>query len=365
MEDSANPFMRDLSMGIPSPGTLLASQRKEYGWTQQEVARELNLSERQIRAIEEDDYDSLPGKTYVMGYWRSYANLFRISIDESIQVHRSNLNPDKDPLQPQSPDSDETEGSEQRPRNRGLMVFVLLLVFVGGIWWYWQNTGWNVPELIQRGADDRVDTISSEKEDSPALTDVPVSVIEGVPEPNFSENQAVAEIDTRGYEVLVFEAPISQGLIFLQAEDEATGQPEDSAADIAASSPAPPSNDSAESESASATSPDSPTTPAGPAAVTTAEPESPEIPPDPKPESVDHRIVFVVEGETWIDVRDSTGERLLYRTVNRGEDIELNGTPPYSVFLGSVDGVVVQYQGQEVPFEAHESGLFARFEVGE
>ena len=79
---------------------------------------------------------------------------------------------------------------------------------------------------------------------------------------------------------------------------------------------------------------------------------------------MDHRIVFHVSKESWIDVRDSTGERLIYRTVNRGEDIQLTGTPPYSVFIGSAEGVRVQYRGEEVPFEAHESGLFARFEVG-
>jgi cytoskeleton protein RodZ len=80
--------------------------------------------------------------------------------------------------------------------------------------------------------------------------------------------------------------------------------------------------------------------------------------------SGERKIVFKVEQESWIDVRDATGERLIYRTVNRGEDIQLQGQPPYSVFIGSAEGVSVQYQGREVPFKVHESGLFARFEVG-
>jgi len=82
-------------------------------------------------------------------------------------------------------------------------------------------------------------------------------------------------------------------------------------------------------------------------------------------DSGDQRIVFNVAKESWIDVRDSTGERLIYRTVNRGEAISLKGNPPYSVFIGSAEGVAVQYQGAPVPFKAHESGLFARFEVGQ
>ena len=51
--------------------------------------------------------------------------------------------------------------------------------------------------------------------------------------------------------------------------------------------------------------------------------------------------------------------------MNRGEAISLSGNPPYSVFIGSAEGVAVQYQGEAVPFKAHESGLFARFEVGQ
>ena len=77
--------------GIATPGQLLGARRKEFGWSSKDVARALRLSEQQILAIEQDDYSKLPGKTYVMGYWRSYSQLLQVNIEDSIQIHRANL----------------------------------------------------------------------------------------------------------------------------------------------------------------------------------------------------------------------------------------------------------------------------------
>jgi hypothetical protein len=85
-----------------------------------------------------------------------------------------------------------------------------------------------------------------------------------------------------------------------------------------------------------------------------------EAPSTPSP----NEIIFEVDKESWIDVRDNDGERLIYRTVNRGQRLTLVGKPPFSVFIGSAEGVRVEYQGNTIPFTVHESGLFARFSVG-
>ena len=60
------------------PGAELARQRQARGWTIPEVADQLNLATRQITAIENDDYATLPGIAIVRGFVRAYAKLLKI-----------------------------------------------------------------------------------------------------------------------------------------------------------------------------------------------------------------------------------------------------------------------------------------------
>ena len=362
---------RNPALGIPSPGQLLSGKREEYGWSRRDVARELHLSERQIEAIEQDDYEHLPGKTYVMGYWRSYAQLLEMSIEDSIQVHRANLNGNINALSASSGHT-EVHGKVERSRKRGALLFgVLLVVFLVAVW-YWQDPDAGVSEWIDTGMKKLAQSTSQEERDVAVEAEPPSTVapaaaggpaleetILALPEPNFAENQEVVEINTRGYEVLVFESPIPA-----PAPEPATPPVETGAATGASAE----TSEGAGSSGIAAASGEpaaADTAPAPSQSDAAAEPAPAPAPAaESGPTAADNRIVFQVSKESWIDVRDSTGERLIYRTVNRGEDIQLTGIPPYSVFIGSAEGVRVQYRGEEVPFEAHESGLFARFEVG-
>ena len=79
----------------------------------------------------------------------------------------------------------------------------------------------------------------------------------------------------------------------------------------------------------------------------------------------DNQIAFVMGKESWLEVRDDDGKRLIHRTVARGQNLTLEGKPPFTVFIGTADGVAVQYRGKPVSFAANNGGLFARFTVGE
>lgn len=61
-----------------SAGTLLAAAREAAGLTIDAVAQQLKLAPRQVRAIEEDDYTHLPGRTFVRGFVRNYARLLHL-----------------------------------------------------------------------------------------------------------------------------------------------------------------------------------------------------------------------------------------------------------------------------------------------
>ncbi len=62
----------------PTPGAILARTRAERKMGLAEVAERLKYSPRQIEAIEADEYESLPGGTFVRGMIRGYAKLLEI-----------------------------------------------------------------------------------------------------------------------------------------------------------------------------------------------------------------------------------------------------------------------------------------------
>jgi len=65
----------------PAPGEVLRSAREVAGWSVDDVARQLKLAPRQVRALEAGDYALLPGRTFVRGFLRNYARLLGLDAD--------------------------------------------------------------------------------------------------------------------------------------------------------------------------------------------------------------------------------------------------------------------------------------------
>jgi cytoskeleton protein RodZ len=63
-----------------SPGALLRWGREQRNLSIEEIASELHLTKVRVIAIEEDDFSSFSGETFVRGYLRLYARV--IGIDE-------------------------------------------------------------------------------------------------------------------------------------------------------------------------------------------------------------------------------------------------------------------------------------------
>lgn len=84
-------------------------------------------------------------------------------------------------------------------------------------------------------------------------------------------------------------------------------------------------------------------------------------PPTP---TVPGKAVFQFEDRSWIDVRDASGARLLYRNYPPGRRIEIEGQPPFRVYLGNAGAVRVEYMGDIVSPDTQPGRLYARFVLG-
>lgn len=85
--------------------------------------------------------------------------------------------------------------------------------------------------------------------------------------------------------------------------------------------------------------------------------------PPPMP-TVPDKAVFEFTGDSWIDVRDAGGERLLYRDFPAGRRVEVEGRPPFRVYLGNAEAVQVEYMGDVVEPDTGSGRMYARFVLG-
>ena len=60
------------------PGATLAAQREALGWSVEQVAEQLKLAVRQVVAIEQGDFASLPSPAVTRGFVRAYAKILRV-----------------------------------------------------------------------------------------------------------------------------------------------------------------------------------------------------------------------------------------------------------------------------------------------
>lgn len=67
--------------------------------------------------------------------------------------------------------------------------------------------------------------------------------------------------------------------------------------------------------------------------------------------------------ETWVEVRDRSGQLLLSRTLAAGESAGLDGALPLRVTIGNADATQVVFRGQPVPLPAATRDNVARLEL--
>jgi cytoskeleton protein RodZ len=75
-------------------------------------------------------------------------------------------------------------------------------------------------------------------------------------------------------------------------------------------------------------------------------------------------LQFAFDGESWAEVTDARGERLLFGLSNAGRNVTVRGEPPFSVVLGDANVVRLTVDGvaYSIP-RAGRQGNLARFTV--
>jgi cytoskeleton protein RodZ len=76
--ESAAPVRDAVAEAAASAGARLRDARMAAGLSIDAVAQQLKLAPRQVKALEDNDFAQLPGRTFVRGFMRNYARLVRL-----------------------------------------------------------------------------------------------------------------------------------------------------------------------------------------------------------------------------------------------------------------------------------------------
>lgn len=126
-------------------GAMLREAREQAGMSLDVVSAQLKLAPRQVKALEDGDFDLLPGRTFVRGFARNYARLVRLDPDTVLGALPGGTSGtlDAPPLHPTTGTMGELPSSgNTRPGllRWGVPVLILVALASAGIYEYVRET---------------------------------------------------------------------------------------------------------------------------------------------------------------------------------------------------------------------------------
>lgn len=309
---------------VEPPGRRLRQAREAAGMDQNDVAAELRLGVDTIDALERDAVERLPAPIFVRGYLRNYAALVGLPPEELVEAYSASAGHGHT----QGPVAGPVQQQLVGARRRTYLVWLLVLVVAIAVgWWFQQRTATPPTVPDQQEALEAARSDSTQGPDDMAATPY---VEDATPQP--------------------------RGLP--SAAEPVTPPPDDVPPEVAdePQSTAPAPEQQSEPESAAAEPETPPVAQAAPLPAPPAEPQT-------APAAQGDTLKLTFEDRSWVEVRDATGTRLLYRLANAGETRTLQGRAPFRVVLGNAPAVKMELNGSQVDVAARTRGRTARFSI--
>ncbi|SEK77902.1 cytoskeleton protein RodZ [Atopomonas hussainii] len=331
-----------------NPGETLRLAREAKGLSPASVAQSLNLSEFNVRLIEDGAFERLPGLTFARGYVRAYARL--LGLDQNRVI----VEFDQFTGTTAGAAAVKTLGKVKEPvrTSRSVMRMLTLLVFlllgVGTFMW-WQETQ-RLPVDIGGLSLDKVEVDSVD-----GTTEVHRFDAESLGEP-VSEMAEAGNVDELADTASELETP------------QVAEQTPEASAELTSESLV--ATDTEQTVQTAAESASPTTAQSAPALLAAAEPASTEVSEEAATEppvlaAGEGRVQIRFSGDCWTQVADAKGKVLVSTLKRQGEQLDVAGLAPLSLILGDASAATVSYNGNAVDLSGYSRGNVARLKVGE
>lgn len=391
-------------------GATLRRAREELGYDLQQVSEALRIRRAHLEALEEGRYKDLPGATYAIGFFRSYARFLGLNADEIVEQFKSQSH---DLVKEQKLDFPLLSSEGRMPKVWLVVLAIVLAVLAYAGWQYFSRKGEMTADFAP-ATSDRLESMATETPDtaepdasqplgtaeeadvaaaasgaepaSPAAGEIPLqTAAESVPagpatalpgaaaEPGAAGSAAPAE--TAPVETTPAEASLTNAEEIAAEPPETLAPPESAAAQAlgpgepaapaaaeskpaqgAASSPPPEEEDfvGAAAE-ASAEGPAAQAASQGPIQVSELPPPTgtglqAEAPSGPKTYGTPGgRVTITATADAWLQVMAPEGEILLSRTLHAGDVYYAPDRPGLTLTTGNAGALELRVDGKLTP----------------
>jgi cytoskeleton protein RodZ len=366
MSDSDAPVQMGL---IDGPGSILCRAREAKKLDIATVASMLHLSESKIKALESDDFDSLPEPVFVRGYLQNYARILDEPVAPILDAYRNfGFKSDLPEQKLADPEVEVEVGNSPDLVKIITIVIAAALILIPLAWW-WSDLGQAVQGLVSTKEspkseqleitmqpDDKEEDTSSESIQFPKLPELeettdPVveekseervkTTIEVKPEQP-DVDSVIKELELPSSAIKPIDLPQQPAVAEIKPEPEPINEPEQKP------KPKPKVEPKPKAVKAKPVS-----TPASKSIAI----------PAPKSVPSQQGVWFIFVESGWVKVRDAKNRVILIGEHNKGAIKKLGSAMPYKVVLGNSKAVKVEINGKVVDVEKYSSGGVARFTI--
>lgn len=118
---------------------MLRSEREKRNLNINDIANQLKIKPRQLRAIEEGELDSLPHPAYARGFIRSYAGALGFGQEEIQQILDSLGSASPRPAPKKIDENPAEDAVEEKKSHKGLYFLIVLCALAAGVWYLWDS----------------------------------------------------------------------------------------------------------------------------------------------------------------------------------------------------------------------------------
>jgi len=130
---------------MPILGEILRSEREKKGLSIKDIEKATSIRSLYLNAIEEQNYNVIPGEVYLKGFIRNYASYLGLNPQEMIDLYRQEKDPS--PVETSTPVDktriiERTDASAANPedvqtgKTKWIAIGLASVALAGAVWWF-------------------------------------------------------------------------------------------------------------------------------------------------------------------------------------------------------------------------------------
>jgi len=120
---------------LQTVGELLRAARESQGLSIKDIEKATNIRSLYLEAIEQGNYDIIPGEVYVKGFIRNYAKTVGLDGQEMVNLYRQSRQQVTPTVVEQAPEP----VTENRSFVKPLVAVCIIIVLLAGGWWLYNS----------------------------------------------------------------------------------------------------------------------------------------------------------------------------------------------------------------------------------